>query len=196
MAAYCTAAEVKAFGRDSTLDDAVLLLLIESVSDLVDRWCRRTFVPASGTRTYDRIDGKTIRLDRELVALTRITTNAGQTFLPASVRLEPRSGPPYLWLTLTGYSDQFLYSGTEVDAVSVEGTWGYKATVPNPIRLATMKWVLTEYNKADVQGFNSIGAAGMSVGMAWASEAAPPMEVQEILALYRRRRIEAAVNGQ
>ena len=55
---------------------------------------------------------------------------------------------------------------------------------------------LTEYNKADVQGFNSIGAAGMSVGMAWASEAAPPMEVQEILALYRRRRIEAAVNGQ
>lgn len=194
MTAYCTAAEVKAFGRDSSMDDAVLILLIDTISESVDQYCRRSFVPVTAERQFDYGDGRTLRLDKELVSLTQITTNAGQTFLPASVRLEPTSGPPHRWIALINYSDQFLYSGTQTNAITVSGVWGYKATVPNPIRLATIKWVLTEYNKADVQGFASIGAAGMNVGMTWAAEAAPPMEVQELLNAYRKRRIEATIN--
>jgi hypothetical protein len=191
--AYCTASEVKAFGRDATLDDAVLLLLIDSISEAVDRWCRRSFSTTIGAAAFDYQEAKTVRLDRDLVSLTDITTNAGQTFLPAVVLLEPRSGPPYRWLTLLNSSDQLEYSNTKISAVVVNGVWGYKAVVPNAVKLATIKWVLAEYNKADVQGFGTIGAAGMNVGMAFASSAEPPMEAQELLNSFRRRRIEAVL---
>ena len=189
--AYCTGSEVKAFGRDATLDDSVLLLLIDSIGEAVDRWCRRSFTTTMGEVAFDYQDAKTVRLDRDLVSLTSIATNAGQTFLPAAVLLEPRSGPPYRWLTLLANSDQFSYSDTKLGAIVVNGTWGYKATVPNTVKLATIKWVLAEYNKADVQGFGTIGAAGMNVGMAFADKPEPPLEVQELLNTYRRRRIEA-----
>lgn len=188
---YCTASEVKAFARDSALDDAVLDLLLDPISEAVDRWCRRSFGTTIGAVSFDYQDAKQLRLGRDLVSLTQIDTNADQSFLPAAVLLEPRSGPPYQWLTLINNSDQFSYSDTKTSAITVNGTWGYKATVPNAVKLATIKWVLAEYNKADVQGFGAIGAAGMNVGMAFAESAAPPMEVQELLNAYRRRRVEA-----
>lgn len=189
--AYCTAEEVKAFGRDGSLSDAVLLLLIDTISVSVDRWCRRTFAPVTETRQFNYRDGRTIRLDKDLARLIQIITNAGQTFLPPAVAQEPRSGPPFRWLALLNPNEQFFYLDTGIGAISVTGVWGYQESVPAPVKLAAIKWVLSEYNKADVHGLRSVNAAGMSVGMDWLTEAAPPVEVQAMLNTYRRYRIEA-----
>jgi hypothetical protein len=180
-------------GRDPDMNHAMLVLLIDPISEAVDRWCRRSFTPVTAAVAFDYQDAKTLRLHRDLISLTSITTNAGQTFQAGAVLLEPRSGPPYRWLSLFNSSDQFLYSATPINAISVNGVWGYKATVPGAVKLATIKWVLAEYNKADVQGYGTISAAGMNVGMSFADKADPPLEVQELLNSYRRRRVEAVL---
>lgn len=185
--AYCTVSEVSALAQNQALNDVALTLLLEPVSQAVDRYCRRTFAAKEGSRFYPENGENTLRLDAELCSLTEIEFADGDTVDAAGVVLEPQSGPPYQWLRLRNRSERFGYAGSGSEVI-VSGVWGYAPTVPAVVKLATILWVLELYNTSDVMGFAGVsgGAGGYTLEKALAE---PPARVQA-LGLPRRVRVE------
>ena len=92
---YCTVKEVREFNQDPDMDAGVLRLLVDPIAQAIDKYCRRTFDTATASRSYDMHDTKSIRLRDDLISLTSVTTNAGQTFTSAELTLRPKAGPPF-----------------------------------------------------------------------------------------------------
>lgn len=178
---YCTMFDVQALAGGQELDPLTVEVLLEPVSEAIDRHCRRTFTATAGSRTFDATGTDTLRLDRELCSLTSIGID-GDTYAANAFALEPRSGPPYQWVRFKDRSGRFGYQG---DDVTVTGVWGYSPTVPKVVTLAASLWVLELHNTADVVGLTSVAGGGASYSLEKALDTPP----SRVLALKLPRRV-------
>lgn len=186
MTDYCTVAEVKEYAQDQEMNDGLIIRLIPSISRMIDRFCRRSFAATAATEVYDWPETGVIRLRKDLISVTAVTTNAGQTFTANQVRLRPQGGPPYFTLQLKselGYT--FSYGTTPYDAVEIAGSWGYRATVPDEIRLAAKIWVTETYVRSDARGLDKVGGGAIEASLTKLTDK-PPADVEFLLKHFRK----------
>ena len=190
---YCAREEVVRHADADDMNIAVVELLIEQCSLGVDNFCRRTFGIEQGARSLNWTSETRIDLDKDLAALTGVTTNAGQIFNASDFVLEPTAGAPYRWLTLKDSAEDILrYGNGKSGAITVTGTWGYGVQVPAAVKMATILWVLHEYNRRDLVGYTNASAGGANAQMV-ADTDAPPVDVQRWLKPYRKVQVRSLV---
>jgi hypothetical protein len=184
---YCTATDVQvALNIEGTQDDGWLTGLTASASAWVDVHCG---VPVGGfavttdsTRQYDvcGIDDGALRLDAPLVSLTSLTNGDGTAISTATVRLYPLNSGHYWSIRMlsTGVGWQWVQDGL----YTVTGKWGWSATVPTPVKEATIMlaaWMYKRY-QAGLQD----AANNAEIGQMMYSEKMPK-QVIALLAPFR-----------
>lgn len=151
---YCTVFDVVEFLGNQGVDPARVRLLLTPVIEAIEN-NYRSFVPVTQTRVFDYKDTREVKVDRDLVSVTAITTTAGQSFDADDCTLEPRSGPPYRWIRMKSGRNLY-YSNEMYGAISVAGSWGYAGEVPQAVQMAIKTWVGILYNQLDTLGFESV----------------------------------------
>jgi len=198
MTRYASLTEVKLYrGIDtaSTKDDALLADLIGRAEKQIDNYCHRIFVAptTASTHYFDAIrdisdDQRTLYLDDDLATVVTITNNNETSTAVASTHYttEPRNVTPYYAIRLTWRADElWTWSEAPEDAITVNGRWGYAATVPDDIKHATIRLANYLYSQKDAGAYEvtvmaDIGALSVPQGM--------PRDVQVILDPYRKLR--------
>lgn len=171
------------------MDDGLISRLLSPVSRAIENYCHRTFFTADEDRSYDWPQDGYLRLRDSVVAVTQITTNAGQTLTASQLRLRPQAGPPYYEIhpkIELGYV--FNYSVTPMDALTVTATWGYKASVPEEIELAAKTWIAEIYNHSDMRGLESTSGGAIQLKVTKLTKD-PPDDVALLLNPFRKRQI-------
>lgn len=190
---YCTAEEVRAYTRDPDIDLTVLGMLVGPISRAIDRYCRRYFYTIEGAEIYDRMDGYLLRLRSDLISVTSVEDTSSQSWDGDDFHYVPKEGPPYARIRIKQtVGTTFGYSDTVIDAITVTGTWGYKADLEPDIKLAAIIWVADFYNKADVSGLDSISSDAVSTTLRKPTNPGdPPDDCLMFLNPHVRRRMKA-----
>ena len=174
-AEYTDLAQVRTFNQDEDMLEDLVMFLIPAVSRAIDRLCRRVFFTTQAMRIYDWQDNHTVRLRDDLVALTTILTNTGQTFTANDFVLTPYEGPPYARLVAReGLGSSLVYQATRTAALQVNGLWGYQMTLPPEVGLACTAWVSDIYAQSDTRGLESMSGGGVRAAMRKLEEGPPP----------------------
>ena len=198
MTHYASLAEVKLYRgipTTTTTDDVLLTALITRACSQIDNYCHRVFVAptTASTHYFDAIrdisdDQRTLYLDADLATIVTITNNnETSTAVPTTHYVpEPRNVTPYYAIRLNWRADElWSWSETPEDAITVNGRWGYAATVPDDIKHATIRLANYLYSQKDASTFDITalpeqGVITVPQGM--------PRDVQVILDPYRRIR--------
>ena len=129
--AYATLTTLKTrLTISATTDDTTLRLLLESVSRVVDKWCRRHFYALSATRYEDGTSGR-LFLSDDLLSVTTLKTDEDgngvyeNTFLAADYLLYPLNGYPKLAVDLSHDSGYSHFANGVRKGVEIAGLWGY-----------------------------------------------------------------------
>lgn len=172
-------------------DNPLLQEAIEDAQQYIDSQTNRHFEAVTATRYYDRSaldrwNGRLLNLyGQDLLTVTTLTNgdSAGTAIVAANYWLVPRNdGPPYHGILLK--EDISDYWEWDIDYwVSVAGTWGYSATVPDDIRRATAVLASFFYRQKDAAMFETTaivesGAIAIPQGI--------PATVDRIIKRYRR----------
>ena len=189
---YATLAEYKAYHTiDSTdpTDDRVIEDLIEAASRHFDVECgQRTFYGRTETRYFDVPPGRFLRLDDDLISVTTLTNGDGTVLTTADYYLHPRNAAPYWEIRLketSTYTWQSDTSGNYEGAISVLGSWGYAASAPKNVYVATLEIAKALYSRRTGENMNMIArvtAAGVVM-----MPAGTPDWVADVIAGYRKK---------
>lgn len=132
-------------------DDDLIMEHIISASDLISQTCQRSFVPYRENRLYDargeHIDGSTLRLHADLLAITTLTNGDG-TLITSGQYALPRGYPKWRIDLLTSAGLSWLYSTDWQNAISIDGLWGYHEDYSSA-------WVSTGDTVKDTDGINA-----------------------------------------
>ncbi len=187
MAAYCLNSDIAtALNISGSQDNTWLTSLATSASAWVDAHCA---VPAGGfavaadsTRRFDvcALEDGDLRLDMPLVSLTSLINGDGTAVDTATVRLLPVNGSHYwaIQMLATGPGWQWVQDGL----FSVTGKWGWSATVPTPVKEATIMlaaWLYKRYQAGLQDAANNV-----EIGQMMYSERMPK-QVVALLAPFR-----------
>jgi hypothetical protein len=187
VVAYCDAYDVAvALNIAGAQDDGWLTTLADSASRWVDAHCAIPFggfaVTADGVRSFDpcAIDDGELRLDVPLVSLTSLTNGDGTAIDKTTVRLYPLNGGHYwsIRMLTSGPGWQWVQDGL----FSVTGKWGWSATVPTPVKEATIMlaaWLYKRYQAGLQDAANNV-----EIGQMMYSERMPK-QVVALLAPFR-----------
>lgn len=137
MFAYATLTQLRRYLglRDTqTADDALLSGLLDAAARLIERHTGRRFYPARGVRRYDCRQPFTLLLRDDLLALHALTNGDGAAIDLADAHLQPPDGPVYAGLALKRGRAAFVYDDDPLDALAVDGTWGYHPDWPDAWR--------------------------------------------------------------
>jgi len=181
---YATLEEVKAIMDDPWTQDAALALALPAAQDAVDAWCRRTFTVRTATRVYSYNQPGILRLGKELVTLTSVTSGRGEHASVYLVGDAPHS------VIYAGTNEPFTFDTVPEGAITVTGEWGYKAAVPPLVKMATIQWTLYMYQELLQKGFQQVTQNALTATVAQ-SDKEPPATVQTLLRGLRRVRIES-----
>jgi hypothetical protein len=107
-----------------TGDDDLLLLMLGAASRLIEGHAGRRFYPQWAIRRYAVSDPYRLLLDDDLLALHSLTNGDGQAVPLEAVHRYP-GGPVASSLILDRTRAVFVYQSDPLDAIVVEGTWGY-----------------------------------------------------------------------
>jgi len=189
MSNYITLSTLKNYlgltGSDE--DDVVLEASIDRAQAAIDAYTNRTFEAASDTKHYgwDAVDDLFLWLDAALYSLTSVANgdDSATAVSTDDITLWPRNqGPPYHKLRL----DDGSTSTWQVDTdywIAVTGEWGYSASAPNDIVLATVRWAAYLYEQKDAPYTRVV--ANIAVGSV-EIPATIPEDVRTLLNPYRR----------
>lgn len=108
-----------------TADDALLSDLLGAASRLIERYTGRRFYPVRAVRRYDCRQAFALLLHEDLLALHALTNGDGRAIDLTDVHLQPPSGPVYGGLFLDKTRVAFVYDDDPLEALAVDGTWGY-----------------------------------------------------------------------
>lgn len=128
MLTYATLIQLRRYlglREAQTADDALLTDLLGAASRLIERHTGRRFYPVRALRRYDCRQPFTLLLGDDLLALHALTNGDGAAIAPAHIHLHPPGGPVYHGLTLDRARAAFIYDDDPLEALAVEGTWGY-----------------------------------------------------------------------
>jgi hypothetical protein len=134
MNLYATLTELRRYlGLTSaqTGDDDLLLLFLDGASRLIEGYTGRQFYPLRKTRFYICADPALLFLAGDLLALHTLTNGDGSTLAPSAIHLEPAGEAVRSSILLDRTQAAFVHNGDPVDAISVDGTWGYHADWSN-----------------------------------------------------------------
>lgn len=137
MFTYATLSQLRRYLglRDAqTADDALLGGLLDAAARLIERHTGRRFYPARDVRRYDCRQAFALLLRDDLLALHALTNGDGAAIDLADVHLQPPGGPVYAGLTLRRGRAVFVYADDPLDALAVDGTWGYHPDWPDAWR--------------------------------------------------------------
>lgn len=137
--AYATLAEYKDYvtargqtHTTDTTDDAVIELLLKSVSAFFDDQTQRNFYPRMETRYYDvpmnQADGRALALDGDLLEVITVVNGDGVTIPSTEYTLRPKNITPHSFIRLKDNSTYIWASdgaGDLHDVIEVTGIWGY-----------------------------------------------------------------------
>lgn len=181
----CTIAQVKArinpAGVSDVVDDAMLTEMVEQVSDWVQHFTGRKFVPDNAaTYVVDTQAGYVIRIPRGIRAVTSMGINVlsnqpdtGGTYTTlsaATIMLRPASidlpiGWPPTEIRLSRGTNS--YFATVENGATITGNFGFAATPPD-IQAVTIDAVLAAYQNRKMGASGVIGAEGDAI-VPWVS---------------------------
>ena len=189
---YTTWAAVKTYlDISGTGDDALGALLVNRVTDAIDRYCRRRFRAVTATRYFDVPSGDTLFLDDDLLSITTLTNGDGNVITSASYVLLPKNKSPKYAIRLKENTSTVWEGSTTTDyqAISVAGSWGYSTTPADDIVHAAIRWTAWLYRQRDGV-FGQSGTAGR-IGVVDAPQSLPE-DIELMLKPYKRWRIGAS----
>jgi len=105
-------------------DDDLLLMMLGAASRLIESYAGRRFYPQRATRRYAVSDPLVLLLDDDLLALHSLTNGDGQPLPLDAVHLHP-AGMVASSLSVDRTRAAFVHTGDPLEAIAVEGTWGY-----------------------------------------------------------------------
>ncbi len=114
-----------------TGDDPLLRRYISRASALWDIWTQRRFLPQKAVRRFNEVDGATLYLDDDLLAISSLTNGNGDSIASDAYVLQPDNRYPkreIVLLSASGLSWQFTYPDSRI---LVDGLWGYHNDYPN-----------------------------------------------------------------
>lgn len=157
VVAYCTAADVRAYGRlniTANDDDTVLGSIINTVSLRIDQMHNLPeggySVSADSTRYYQYGDihrGR-LHLDMTCLSVTSLTNGDGTTIPADGYRLHPRNQPRKVFIELL---DTYGWGFTTDGEIVVVGKFGHSLTPPPNVVEASAMWaasILKRYQAA------------------------------------------------
>lgn len=189
---YTTWAAVKTYlDITGTGDDALGALLVNRVTDAIDRYCRRRFRAVTATHTFDVPASDTLFLDDDLLSVTTLTHGDSETISASDYVLLPNNITPKTMIRLRKAGTVGAWQGNSTtgdeQAVSVAGSWGYSSTPPDDIVQAAVRWTAWLYRQRD-------GAFGQTarpdIGVI-ETPLALPVDIERLLKPYKRWRIGA-----
>jgi hypothetical protein len=182
----CTITQVKArlfpAGTTDTTDDTMLTELVEEVSDWIQLYTGRKFVPDNAaTYVFDTVAGYVLRVPRGIRSVTAMgiatlshQPDAGGTYvsltLPGAILLRPSSGElPIGWppteIRLSRGAATPLAFGTIEAGATVTGNFGFAATPP-AIQAVCIDGVVSAYQMRK-QGVTGQFGMDNSPGVPW-----------------------------
>ena len=147
---YCTLAEFKSYkdiASTDAADDAVIENIIEGISRTFDGLVGRTFYARTETHYYDTPEeGVLVINDDDLLSVTTLTNGDGTVLTTDYYSLYPLNTSPKIRIQLKNgavwYPNTYGYIN---GAISLVGSWGYSATVPDEIRESCIAESVAEY---------------------------------------------------
>lgn len=150
-------------------DDAVIEQVVEDVSRAVDDICGRTFYAATQTRVFTPTNARELIVGDLLTVTTLKTDQDGDrvyetTWATTDFDLGPENAPylvppsAYYWISVAPQGRYSFPLG--VRTVEIVGSWGAAATVPGPVREATLIQAIRLYKRKDAP-FGVMGSAEM-----------------------------------
>jgi len=144
----------------SSDDDALIGGIITRAIAIVEEYTGRVFEASSDIKKFDAeldVDGRTLFLNSEdLVSVTSIIngdSDAGD-ITSSDYVLEPRNVVPKFAITLRAASTAYWSQDTDsnnVEAISVDGKWGYSASPPADIKQAVIRLTLWLYKQRSTE---------------------------------------------
>jgi len=188
---YATLAEIKAYltiTSTNSTDDGAIEDMVEMASRLIDAETHRTFYARTETHYFDYTSSRSLYMDDDLLTITALTNGDDTVITSADYNLFPLNKSPKNEIRIkqssTYYWDSDGDSNTE-GVISVAGTWGYSATVPDNIKHACISIVISAYHRRygeGVEGVATITAAGVVI-----TPRDIPADAWAIIRSYRKR---------
>ena len=188
---YISLPEVKKYLKiDSSDDDSLLVSFISDAQSAVDSFCLRTFeAAADSTRYFDAlrdVDGRRLKLDRDLCAITSITNGDGATVTTGQYTTLPRNDTPFYAIQLKASSGiNWQWENDPEGAIAVTGRWAYSTTVTDKFPLAFVCKRLVAYFYHQ-RGNNADLDRAVVVGNSTLLPASLPADIQKLLLPARR----------
>jgi hypothetical protein len=169
MAQYCTLHDVKDALNitDETRDDGIQRLILAASAEL-DNYCDRSFASTSATKYYDGVSDDLLIDD--LISVTSIKADPGgdgtyeTTFAATDYILYPYQGPPYWKVRLSENSAQSDLNKGVRKGIQIVGSWGYQATVPEPVKQACLEMVCRAYRQEQAGYGTTVGIPDVGMG--------------------------------
>lgn len=114
-----------------TADDDQLLDLLGAASRLIEGYTGRRFYPSRQTQPYTYRDPGVLLLRDDLLVLCLLTNGDGTTLNSSVIHLHPPGLPVKSSIVLDRTQAAFTHTGDPVDAIQVDGIWGYHPNWPN-----------------------------------------------------------------
>lgn len=108
-----------------TADDGLLLALIGTAARLIDAYTGRRFYPVRQTHAYSCDNPARLLLQDDLLTLHSLTNGDGSVLSPAVYHLHPAAAAVKSSIMLDRTQTAFIHTGDPLDAITVDGTWGY-----------------------------------------------------------------------
>lgn len=189
--AYATLEEFKHFAKlenTDTVDDNVIIDIIEGASRWIDAETGRTFYARTETRYYDVPEDRFLPLDDDLLTVTTLTNGDSQVLTTSHYNLWPKNKAPYLAINMKESSPYYWASDSDSNTeavITVVGTWGYSATAPSDINIACLQIAQNAYKRRFGENVSSVAtmtAAGVVI-----TPQDIPATVARTIEKYRRR---------
>jgi hypothetical protein len=108
-----------------TDDDGLLLTLLGAAARLIDAYTGRRFYPVRQAHPFTYDDPALLLLHDDLLTLHSLTNGDGSALSSAVYHLHPSAVSVKSSIVLDRTQAVFTHDGDPVDAISVDGTWGY-----------------------------------------------------------------------
>jgi len=143
-------------------DDALIEILIEGVSRYIDGATGRRFYRATETHYFDVPGGRELIFDDDLISVTTLKNGNAAEIASTEYNLLPKNKTPYYGLKLKESSSVAWYpdnSNNYEYVISLLGSWGYAATAPKDIELATYEIAKSAYHRRKGENIDAVARA-------------------------------------